>query len=351
MILQKMANSPGLWVRADGPKAEIVFSCRVRLARNLEDFVFPSWADNSGRKSVSERVLEAVDKNNYFKKGLIIDMSKLSPVETRFLMERHLISMEFSEIADHKFLATEKGEIISLMINEEDHLRLQIILSGLQLLEAWRLSDRVDDDLEKNLDYAFLPQWGYLTACPTNTGTGMRASCMLHLPALIAVGKINDLLRSISKLGLVVRGLYGEGTEVQGDFFQISNQVTLGLREEEIIDNVVRVTRQVVEQEKKARELLFKKNRIQLEDEVSRAYGTLVNARLMGSKEAITLLSKLRLGTSLHLCSELKLGTLNELFFLITPAQLQVREGKELNSFSRDELRARMIREKLSILK
>lgn len=351
MLVQEMANLPSAWVKANGPEAEIVFSCRVRLARNLEGFVFPSWADNSVRKSVSEKVLEAVGKNNYFKKGRTIDMNRLSSIERRFFMERHLISMEFTEPTDHTFLVIEKEEIISLMINEEDHLRLQVILSGLQLLEAWRLSDRVDDELEKNLDYAFLPKWGYLTTCPTNTGTGMRASCMVHLPALIAVGKINDLLRSISKLGLIVRGLYGEGTEVQGDFFQISNQVTLGLKEEEITDNVVRVTRQVVEQEKKARELLLKKNRIQLEDEVGRAYGTLVNARLIGSKEAITLLSKLRLGTSLSLCPELKLDVLNELFFLITPAQLQVRKGKELSSFSRDELRARMVREKLSILK
>jgi len=351
MILQGMADLPSLWVAADGPEAEIVFSCRVRLARNLEDFIFPAWADNSTKKIVSEKILRAVDKNNYFKEGRIIDMNRLSPVERRFLMERHLISVEFIEGGSYRFLVTEKGEMISLMINEEDHLRLQVILSGLQLMEAWRLSDRVDDELERNLDYAFLPQWGYLTACPTNTGTGMRASCMVHLPALIATGKINDLLRSISKLGLVVRGLYGEGTESQGDFFQISNQVTLGLKEEEIVDNVERVTKQVVEQEKRARQLLIKKNRVQLEDEVGRAYGILVNTRLISSKEAITLLSKLRLGASLHLWPNLNLRILNELFFLVPPAQIQVKEGKELGSFSRDRLRARMIREKLTSLK
>lgn len=351
MILQKMADLPSSWVRADGPEAEIVFSCRVRLARNLGDFIFPSWADDSIKKEVSEKVLEAVHRNNYFKGGNIIEMSKLSPIERRFLVERHLISVEFGEEISHRFLVVGKEGIISLMINEEDHIRLQIVLSGLQLLEAWRLSDRVDDGLEENLDYAFLPQWGYLTACPTNTGTGMRASCMIHLPALIAGGKINDLLRSISKLGLVVRGLYGEGTGAEGAFFQISNQVTLGLKEEEIIDNVARVTCQVVEQERKARELLLEKNRVQLEDEVGRAYGTLVNARLMSSKEAIALLSKLRLGASLHLWPQLDLSVLNELFFSVAPAQIQVREGKELSSLSRDKLRARMIREKLNSLK
>jgi len=351
MIFQEMADSPGVWVRADGSEAEIVFSCRVRLARNLEDFIFPSWADNSTRKNVSEKVLEAVNENNYFKEGHIIDINTLSLIERRFLMERHLISAEFVQGGSYRFLVTEKGEMISLMINEEDHLRLQVILSGLQLMEAWRLSDKIDDELEKDLDYAFLAQWGYLTACPTNTGTGMRASCMVHLPALIATGKINDLLRSISKLGLVVRGLHGEGTESQGDFFQISNQVTLGLKEEEIIDNVERVTRQVVEQEKRARELLLKKSKVQLEDEVGRAYGILVNARLITSKEAITLLSKLRLGINLHLRSGLNLRVLNELFFLIAPAQIQVKEGKELDSFSCDELKAKIIREKLGSLK
>lgn len=351
MNLQKMADLPSLWVAADGPEAEIVFSCRVRLARNLEDFIFPAWADNSTKKIVSEEILRAVEKNNYFKEARIIDMNRLSPVERRFLMERHLISVEFVEEGSYRFLVTEKGEMISLMINEEDHLRLQVILSGLQLMEAWRLSDRVDDELERNLDYAFLPQWGYLTACPTNTGTGMRASCMIHLPALISTGKINDLLRSISKLGLVARGLYGEGTESQGDFFQISNQVTLGSKEEEIVDNVEKVTKQVVEQEKRARELLVRKNRLQLEDEVGRAYGILVNTRLINSKEAITLLSKLRLGVSLDLWPNLNLRVLNELFFLITPAQIQVKEGKELDSFSRDRLRAEMIREKLISLK
>ena len=171
---------------------------------------------------------------------------------------------------------------------------------------------------------------------------------MVHLPALIAVGKINDLLRSISKLGLVVRGLYGEGTGAQGDFFQISNQVTLGLKEEDIIDNVARVTCQVVEQERKARQLLLEKNRVQLEDEVGRAYGALANARLIDSKEAIVLLSKLRLGTSLHLLPKLNLNILNELLFLVTPAQIQVKEGKELSPFLRNQLRAKIIREKLS---
>jgi len=351
MILQEMANSASQWLRGDGPEGEIVFSCRVRLARNLEGFTFPPRAHDSVLRDVSDKVLNAVKKSDYLKNNRLINMSELSGTERRFLLERHLISLEFSAGGSHRFLVTEKGEMISLMINEEDHLRLQSILSGLQLMDAWRLSDKVDDELEQNLDYAFLPQWGYLTSCPTNTGTGMRASCMLHLPALVATHRIDELLKNISKLGLAARGLYGEGTKSQGDFFQISNQVTLGLGEEEIVDSVERVTRQVVGQEKRAREILLKRNGTQLKDQMGRAYGTLVNAYLMSSEEAISLLSKLRLGVSLHLFPHLSIQALNELFFMITPAQLQVKEGKEMSPLDRAGLRAKIIRERLSELK
>ena len=351
MILQEIANSTSRWLRGDGPEAEIVFSCRVRLARNLEGFTFPPWAHDSVLRDVSDKVLNAVNKSDYLKNSHLINMSELSSIERRFLLERHLISLEFSAGGSRRFLVTEKGGMLSLMINEEDHLRLQSILSGLQLMDAWRLSDKVDDGLERSLDYAFLPQWGYLTSCPTNTGTGMRASCMLHLPALVATHKIDELLKNISKLGLVARGLYGEGTKSQGDFFQISNQVTLGLREEEIVDNVGRVTRQVVGQEKRAREILLKRNGTQLKDQMGRAYGILLNAHFMSSQEAINLLSRLRLGVSLHLFPQLNIPVLNELFFMITPAQLQVKEGKEMTPSVRDELRAKIIRERLSELR
>lgn len=350
MILQEMANSASQWLRADGPEAEVVFSCRVRLARNLEGFTFPPWAHDSVLKDVSDKVLNAVKRSHYLKNSRLIKMSELSSTERRFLLERHLISPEFSSGGPHRFLITEKREMISLMVNEEDHLRLQSILSGLQLMDAWRLTDKIDDELGQNLDYAFLPQWGYLTSCPTNTGTGMRASCMLHLPALAVTHKIDELLKNISKLGLVARGLYGEGTKSQGDFFQISNQVTLGSREEEVVDHVESVTRQVVGQEKKARDILLRRDGIQLRDQMGRAYGTLVSAYLLRSEEAISLLSKLRLGVSLNLCPQLNIQVLNELFFMITPAQLQVKEGKEMAPLDRDELRAKIIRGRLSKL-
>lgn len=348
MILQKMANSTSRWLIGDGPEADIVFSCRVRLARNLKGFVFPSYAQPFVLKQTAEKILNSIRKGNYFKDTRVINMNELSLVEREFFLERHLISLEFIKSENYRFLAVEKGEMISLMINEEDHLRLQSIFSGLQLMEAWQLSNIVDDELERNLDYAFSPQWGYLTACPTNTGTGMRASCMLHLPGLVATQRINEVLKGISQLGLVARGIYGEGTKSQGDFFQISNQVTLGVSEEEIVNNVGKISRQVVEEERKAREILFRRNRTKLKDSIGRAYGLLVNAYLITSEETMDLLSKVRLGFSLNLLPEVKnVRILNELLFLITPAQIQIKEGRELSSFSQDELRAKIIREKL----
>ncbi len=347
MIFQQLINSSSKWVKEEGPEANIVFSCRVRLARNLQDFVFPPWASDSELKKASTKILEAVNKGKYFKDSSIIDMGRLSFLEKRFLLERHLISNEFMENGEYRFLVATKGEVISLMINEEDHLRLQNILSGLQLMKAWRLSDEVDDNLEEYLNYTFSPQRGYLTSCPTNVGTGMRASCMMHLPCLVITNRIRDVLKSVSQLGLVTRGLYGEGTGSQGDFFQISNQVTLGLKEEQIISSVEKVTRRVVEEEKKAREVLLKDNFTKIKDEVGRAYGVLTNAYLISIEEAFRLLSKIRLGVSLGLLSGLRVGILNELFILIEPAQIQISQGKSLNPFSQDQIRAKIIREKL----
>ncbi len=347
MIPQQLINSPSQWIKEEGPEANIVFSSRVRLARNIQDFVFPPWASNSELKKASAEILEAAGKSKYFKGSSVIDMKKLSFLERKFLLERHLISDEFMKPAEYRFLLTTKGEIISLMINEEDHLRLQSILSGLQLIEAWKLSDEVDNDLEEYLNYAFSSQRGYLTSCPTNVGTGMRASCMIHLPSLVATNRIRDVLKSVSQLGLITRGLYGEGTSSQGDLFQISNQVTLCLEEEQILNSVERVTRRVVEEERRAREVLLKNSSAKIKDGIGRAYGILTNAYLITSEEALQLLSKIRLGIGLGLLPGLKIGVLNELFILIKPAQIQMREEKSLNSFSRDQIRAKIIKEKL----
>jgi protein arginine kinase len=234
--------------------------------------------------------------------------------------------------------------MVSIMVNEEDHLRLQSLQSGLQILEAWRLIDKIDTELEKKLEYAFSREWGYLTACPTNTGTGMRASVMVHLAALIMSKRINRVMKSVSQLGFTVRGLYGEGTEVVGGFFQISNSLTLGYSEEILINNLERVIIQVVEQEQKARANLLNKKQAQIEDMIWRAYGILKNARLISSRETLELLSALRLGIHLGIVKDISLKTLNELLIFTQPAHLQKITGGEQKPGERDFKRAEFIR-------
>lgn len=349
MKIQSLLRTPNEWIRASGPEAEIVFSSRVRLARNLRGFVFPPWSKEPWLKRVAIQILQAVKVNDYFRECWIFDMSELSPIERKFLLERHLISQEFMRGEKAQVLVALPGEIVSMMINEEDHLRIQTILSGLQLMEAWRICDRIDDELAGTLEYAFSPEKGYLTSCLTNVGTGLRASCMLHLPALVHIGKIDEVLKNVSKWGLVTRGFYGEGSKAQGDFFQISNQVTLGFREEDILSLVERIVQQVVKQEKKAREYLLQQDGVRIADKVGRAYGILSHAHLMDSEEAMRLLSRLRLGVCLGLVpGNLPVATLNDLFVCIGPAQIQVKEGRLLDAISRDKVRARVIREKLT---
>ncbi len=347
--IKYLLKTPNEWIKATGPESEIVFSSRVRLARNMRGFSFPPWGKDSQLKEVCNQVLEVICKSNYFKNCLILNMDELSLLEKKFLLERHLISREFIKGGRNQVLIIVPGEVVSIMVNEEDHLRIQVILSGLQLMEAWRIADGIDTELAKNLNYAFSPQEGYLTSCLTNVGTGLRASCMLHLPALTYIGKIDDVLKTVSKWGLVARGFYGEGSKIQGDFFQISNQVTLGLKEEEIINLVEKIVHEVIEQEKKAREYLLKRDGLRIADEVGRAYGILSHAYLIDSGEAMSLLSKLRLGLCMGLISEnIPMAVLNYLFISVGPAQIQVKEGKPLRPIMRDKIRAGVIREKLS---
>lgn len=347
MKLKDMVFSFGEWVRGDGPEAEVVISSRVRLARNLEGYTFPAWAEASTLKATSEKILKAVEDSRWLRNSRKIDVDTLASLERQFLLERHLISMEFAREGQGRWLVVGEGEVISLLVNEEDHLRVQCILSGLQLTEAYHLADKIDTELGKNLDYAFSSRFGYLTSCPTNTGTGMRASCMLHLPGLVLTNRIKDVLKNISKLGFVARGLYGEGTESKGDLFQISNQLTLGWGEEELAYRVENVTRQVVQQEKETRETLLKKDAYFIRDKVGRAYGILLNAHLVSSEEAMNLLSYLRMGRGLNLLPPLSLRDLNELLFLISPAHLQIKEGRKLSPSERDRIRAEIIKEKL----
>jgi len=362
MKLDDLIDQPGEWLRGKGPKGEIVMSSRIRLARNLKEGLFPQWAAKPQRSQILKRIEEAVKKSTFLKGSLWILLSDLTQLDRLFLVERHLISREHatggfsgeaSSSRSHAGGPNERGvvvsdqEILSIMVNEEDHLRLQVLQSGFNLQEAWAVLNRVDAELEGLLTYAFLPEWGYLTACPTNVGTGMRASCMLHLPCLVMTKQINRVLHAITKLGLMARGLYGEGTEASGNFFQLSNQVTLGVSEEEILDNLERLIKQVIEQEEAARTALINQSREALEDRIWRAYGTLKSAHLITSNETVELLSLVRLGVDLNLIPTLERGQVNRLFIQTQPAHLQKLEGRTLTPSERDARRAKLLRETL----
>ncbi len=324
-------------------------SSRIRLARNLARCRFYQRSNPSERRQTLEGVIAAVKASKFLKGSLILKMEVLSELDRLFLVERHLISREHAlgNAAASKGTVISDREIMALMINEEDHLRLQVLQSGFNLQEAWAMLSQVNTELESKLSYAFESDWGYLTACPTNIGTGMRASCMLHLPCLVMTKQINRVLHAISKLGLTARGLYGEGTEATGNFFQLSNQVSLGLSEEEILDNLERLIQQVIEQEEAARRALLQKSREALEDRIWRAYGTLKSAHLITSNETVGMLSLVRLGVDLAIIPNLKRGLVNQLFIQTQPAHLQKLEGRPLSPAERDSRRAQLLRESL----
>ena len=346
--LDELLKQPSEWLRGAGPLSEIVMSSRIRLARNLEKLPFATRATTASQDEVLQVVREGLSRSLTLKRPLVFEMSELDEVDRQFLLERHLVSRELIVQPEHKGVAIGQGEIISIMINEEDHLRIQVMQSGLNLRDAWSLIDALDDELSETIPYAYSSDWGYLTCCPTNTGTGMRASVMVHLPSLVITKQINKVLHTITRLGLTARGLYGEGTEASGNFFQISNQVALGRAEEEIIENIERILNEVIHQEQTARESLMANNRVQLEDRIWRAFGILRHAQTMSSTEALDLLSAVRLGVDLGLMNGLDRMTVNELFIFCQPAHLQKLEGKALSAKERDTKRAQLIRNRLA---
>lgn len=341
------AQSLGRWMQGDGPESEVVLSSRIRLARNFTSLPFPVRASQADLRKVIENVEQVLPRQEKLKELKLIKFVDLPFLERQILVERHLISPQHGQNEEGAVLLKTDGTI-SVMINEEDHLRIQSILPGLQLTEAWRMANQIDDLLTSKLDIAYEAELGYLTCCPTNVGTGLRASVMVHLPALAYLGRLESVLRSIAQVGLAVRGIYGEGTQASGNIFQISNQVTLGRNEAEIVDNITRVTAQIVEHEKNARNILVKNWKIKLEDLAGRAYGTLSNSYIVSSEEAIRLLSDLRLGVDTGTVSQISKQTLNELLVLIRPAHLQRIQGQELDEDQRDIYRASLLREKLN---
>lgn len=350
MKLNDLINHSSEWLKGTGPNADIVISSRIRLARNLDKVPFPHWADKKQREESLATIRTSLEKSGYLNKAMLLELKDLDNVDKQFLIERHLISFEHARSQDSKAIFIDEEEILSIMINEEDHLRIQVMQSGLNLFEAWNIINTIDDALGKELSFAYSADWGYLTACPTNTGTGMRGSVMLHLPALVFSRQMNRVLAAIAKLHFTSRGFYGEGTEASGNFFQISNQVSLGHNEEEMILNINGLIRQIVEQEEAGRRALLTQDRVMLEDKIWRGLGTLKSAHIISSQETIELLSLIRLGCDLQIIKNIDRRTINELFILTQPAHLQKLEGKKLSSQERDLKRAELIRNKLGAM-
>jgi len=346
-LKETVGSSHSRWMDADGPESGIAISSRIRVARNLAGIPFPHLLKNSNAEDVIHAVRLAVEDKELVRQAGVLELSllsELSPVERQILVDKHLISPDLINSFERKAVVLRDDEVISIMINEEDHLRIQCLLPGLQLQDAWDLINQVDDGLEKTLDYAYSEQLGYLTACPTNVGTGLRASVMLHLPALGLVKQLKGMLNAIGKVGLTARGLFGEGTEALGDLFQISNQITLGQTEEEIINNLTAVVRQIIAQERASRMALYKERREFIEDRVYRAYGILKNAYILSYEEAMRLFSDLRLGVEMELISVIPAKLLNELMVRTRPAFLIKMAGQEMPAHQRDIFRAELIR-------
>ncbi|WP_041284728.1 protein arginine kinase [Desulfoscipio gibsoniae] len=350
-IKETMNSAKSGWMAGGGPEGDILISSRVRVARNLKGYAYPHLLDQEKAEQVIHAVQLALD-SQAIKSRLdeleTIRMSELSPVERQILVEKHLISPNLLEEYSKKAVVLQDDEVISIMINEEDHLRIQCLLPGLQLEKAWALVNQIDDGLENTLDYAFSEKFGYLTACPTNTGTGMRASVMLHLPGLVLVDQVGAVLTTVSKLGFTVRGLYGEGTEALGNLFQLSNQVTMGHSEQEIINSLNSVTGQILAQEREARKALMQQRKDQLEDKMGRSYGILKYAHMISSEEAMRRISDVRMGVDLQLIDGLTAEQLTELMVMTRPAYLAKEGNNKLDPLRRDILRAEIIRNKLN---
>lgn len=351
MSLEQFMNeaiSP--WMRVEGPENDIVLSTRIRLARNFEKVTFPIIANEDELRSVIEFMKENYEGKSYanYQNLAFIEMEDLSHIEKRVLVEKHLISPFLTKARASGVLVSE-NEQLSIMVNEEDHIRIQLYFPGFQMKQALEHAFELDDWLEEKIDFAFDERWGYLTSCPTNVGTGMRASVMIHLPALVLTKRINQMIPAINQFGFVVRGIYGEGTEALGNLFQVSNQITLGKSEGDIVEDLESVIINLVEQEREARHYLLHTSGKKLEDQIFRSYGILKYGRIIESQEASARISDVRLGVDLGMIKDVSHNVLNELMVLTQPGFLQHYAKKVLTTSERDVLRATLIRERLNI--
>lgn len=341
------------WLEASGEFADIVLSTRVRIARNLQGHAFGVRARVNDREAVLRHFRSSVERSDSLRGGRLLEMPNVSDRTRRILHERRLVTRDLlgeegSAPLNGTAVHFSAREPVSVMVNEEDHLRVQSLVSGLRLREAWRIVDRLDDDLGRELPFAYHHDFGFLTSCPTNVGTGMRASVFMHLPGLVLTKEIARALRGLGELGLTFRGLYGEGSEVVGNFFQVSNQVTLGRSEEDLVDGLDRAVRMVIQKELEARQRLLREARGVTEDRIWRAYGTLRYARSLGFEELMAFLSGVRLGMSLQLLPGLRVYSLNKIMIFTQPAHLEQAAGRDLAPDESDAHRASYVRRVLA---
>jgi len=342
-----LCASSAQWLEGRGPQADVVLSSRVRLARNLSGQAFPGRGAEENRERILQLIRSAAQATHYLTDAAFFDLSRLSSLERQALVERRLASPDLLREDRGAGLIVGSDQSLSLMINEEDHLRLSSLFSGLDLLETFRVADQVDDRLQEKMDFAYSDEWGFLTACPTNVGTGLRASVLLHLPALVLTQRIEAELKNLSQIGMAVRGFYGESSQVSGHLFQLCNRTSLGSTELEIIENVERAGRHLLESEARAREYLMEQARPETEDKIWRAWGILENARVLTSEEFLSLSSAVRMGISMKILDRPSLEDLNRLMVLIQPANLQLFADLEMEPKERDVWRAELVREKI----
>jgi protein arginine kinase len=351
MAVSDLIQSGGEWLRGVGDMHEVVISSRVRLARNIAGMSFLTRCTDEQKAEIVSRIREETVTSSVGEDAFYVDLSGADPLERELLVERHLISRQHAE-ADHpRGALIRSNETMSIMVNEEDHLRVQVLRSGLQLEDAVEEIGRIDDILENRLEFAFHRKYGYLTACPTNVGTGLRVSVMLHLPALKMTGEIEKAFRAARDMRLAIRGLFGEGTEATGDFFQVSNQTTLGKSEEQIVDEFLGQTVPgFIEYEQRARESLVENRALAVDDKIYRALAILQSTRMISSEETMYLLSLVRLGVNLERLKGVDIQTVNELFLLTQPAHLQTRKQMVMDPNERAGARAELIRKRLENL-
>jgi protein arginine kinase len=346
-VIRELLAKPAQWLAEGGEEAEMVLSCRVRLARNLEKRPFTHTAQQKQLREIRDEITGALAAAPSMRGALCVDMDEAPESDRMVLAERRLISSELVKNNRNRALVVQPGEKLSVMVTEEDHIRIQSVEAGLAMQRAFERADALDDELDERLEFAFSEKLGYLTACTTNVGTGLRVSAMVHLPGLVHKKDIQQIIDGLRQVRLTVRGTYGEGTDFMGNFFQISNTITLGLSESETVKNLEAHIRKVLEFEKKARKVLVDKARSLLEDRIWRAYGILKTARLLTTKETMGLVSAVRLGVGLGIITDVKIADLNELLIMIQPMHLQRHYSRAMNSEERDRARADLMRGKL----